>query len=237
MSKSRGNTVSPDQLIEEMGADTERVYTLFLGPPEDEVEWNDEAVAGRLPLPQPAVAGGAERRRTRRPRRRPTRRSSGCATRPSSASAATSSGFKFNTAIAALMELVNGLTRALEEKTASKIVCEQALETLLQLLHPMAPHITEELWERARPRARACSTASGRSTTSASSRTARIELVVQVDGKLRDRVEVEAAAGEAEVREAALESRRVREHLQGRELAKAVVVPGRLINLVTRKAG
>jgi leucyl-tRNA synthetase len=235
MSKSRGNTVSPDQLIEDMGADTERVYTLFLGPPEDEVEWNDEAVAGAYRFlnrlwrvaeavdhaPPTAPADAVLERLRHSTIQRVSR---------------DLERLKFNTAIAALMELLNGLSRALEEKTASKIVCEQTLETLLQLLHPMAPHLTEELWER-RGHIESLLDSEWPEHDERKLRTERIQLVVQVDGKLRDRVEVEAAAGEAEVRQAALESHRVQEHLQGRELAKAVVVPGRLINLVTRRSG
>jgi len=135
------------------------------------------------------------------------------------------------------MELSNVLNRALDEQTASRLQCEATYETLLQLLHPMAPHMTEELWERL-----GLGQVEGLLDTSwpeydeAKLRRARIELVVQVDGRLRDRVEVDAGAGDREVREAALASPKVKEHLAGRELAKAVVVPGRLINLVTRRS-
>ncbi|HEX6865352.1 MAG TPA: class I tRNA ligase family protein [Thermoanaerobaculia bacterium] len=106
---------------------------------------------------------------------------------------------------------------------------------MLQLLHPMAPHMTEELWERL-DHVEGLLDTSWPEYDEAKLRRARIELVVQVDGKLRDRVEVDAGAGDREVREAALASAKVREHLAGRELAKAVVVPGRLINLVTRRS-
>jgi leucyl-tRNA synthetase len=97
----------------------------------------------------------------------------------------------------------------------------------------MAPHITEELWERL-DHVEGLLDTSWPEYDEAKLRRSRIELVVQVDGKLRDRIEVDADASDKEVREAALESSKVREHLAGRELAKAVVVPGRLINLVTR---
>jgi leucyl-tRNA synthetase len=143
--------------------------------------------------------------------------------------------FHFNTAVAALMELSNALSRAIEDKTASRLVCEQAFDTLLQLLHPMAPHITAELWER-RDHVEDILDTDWPQYDEAKLRRARIELVVQVDGKLRDRVEVDAGASDKEIREAALESPKVREHLGGRDVAKAVVVPGRLINLVTRRS-
>jgi leucyl-tRNA synthetase len=233
MSKSKGNTVSPDPLIDEMGADTERVYTLFLGPPEDEVEWSDEAVAGawrflqRLwrvaervgDAPPNAPADDALERVRHVTIQRVTR---------------DFERFKFNTAVAAMMELLNALTRAVDEKTASRRCCEETLDTLVQLLHPVAPHLTEELWER-RGHGESLLESDWPRFDEAKLKLDRVTLVVQVDGKLRDRVEVEAAWGERDVRAAVLESAKVREHLAGRDLEKMVLVPGRLVNLVTRK--
>ena len=233
MSKRRGNTVSPDELIERFGADTERVYTLFIGPPEREAEWSDEAVAGAYRFLNrlwrtaekldEAPPNAPSDRELERQRHATIQRVSHSLER-----------FSFNTAVAALMELSNALARALEEQTASRLVCDETFDTLLQLLHPMAPHITEELWER-RGHLENLLDTEWPGYDEAKIRRARITLVVQVDGKLRDRIEVLADADEAEVRAAALASDRVREHLSGRELAKAVVVPGRLVNLVTRK--
>ncbi|HEV2853614.1 MAG TPA: leucine--tRNA ligase [Thermoanaerobaculia bacterium] len=234
MSKSRGNTVSPDELIEEMGADTERVYTLFIGPPEKEAEWSDEAVAGahrflqrvwrmleRLPEAPPTAPADAELERDRHATIQRVTHSL--------------QRFSFNTAVASLMELSNSLFRALEEKTASRLRCEETFDTLVQLLHPMAPHVTEELWER-RGYTESLLESSWPELDESKLRRERIHLVVQVDGKLRDRVEVDASADEKEVRAAVLASPKVQEHLGGREVAKAVLVPGRLINLVTRKS-
>ncbi len=237
MSKSRGNTVSPDELIDGMGADTERVYTLFIGPPEKEAEWSDEAVSGAYRFltrvwkllerldDAPAVAQTAAADTDLERERHATiqRVTQSC------------ERFSFNTAVASLMELSNSLSRALEEKTASRPCCEAAFDTLIQLLHPLAPHVTEELWERRGYTQSLLETAWPKYDEAKLHRD-RIHLVVQVDGKLRDWVEVDAAAGEDEVRTAVLASPKVREHMAGRELAKAVLVPGRLINLVTRKS-
>jgi leucyl-tRNA synthetase len=232
MSKSRGNTVSPDGLIDQMGADTERVYTLFLGPPEDEVEWNDEAVsgayrflnrvwraAGRLNDAPPTAPADEDLERLRHVTiERVTR---------------DMDRFKFNTVVAALMELMNGLGRALEEQTASKMVCEAAFDTLLQLLYPFAPHVTEELWEtRGHPETLLDS--SWPDFDEEKLQTERVTLVVQIDGKLRDRLEVAADAAEKEVVESVMASPQVEKHLAGRQVAKTIVVPGRLVNLVTR---
>ncbi|HXO19468.1 MAG TPA: leucine--tRNA ligase [Thermoanaerobaculia bacterium] len=236
MSKSRGNTVSPDVLIEQMGADTERVYTLFIGPPEKEAEWSDEAVTGasrflnrvwrtaeRLEEAPPTAPAPTESELERQLHATIQRVTHGM------------ESFHFNTAVAALMELLNALTRALDDKTASRLRCEEVFDVLLQLLHPMAPHLTEELWER-RGHVESLMESSWPSFDEAKIRRPRIALVVQVDGKLRDRVEVDAGASEAEVRAAVLASDKVQEHLAGRELARAVLVPGRLINLVTRRS-
>ncbi|HEY8020563.1 MAG TPA: leucine--tRNA ligase [Thermoanaerobaculia bacterium] len=236
MSKSRGNTVSPDPLIEQMGADTERVYTLFIGPPEKEAEWSDEAVAGayrflnrvwrtaeRLDEAPPTAPAPTEKELDRE--------------RHAAIQRVTQSmeRFHFNVAVAALMELSNALNRALDEKTASRLLCEEVFDTLVQLLHPMAPHLSEELWER-RGHLETLLESSWPAFDEAKIRRPRITLVVQVDGKLRDRVEVDAGASESEAREAALASGKAQEFMAGRELERAVVVPGRLVNLVTRRS-
>ena len=142
--------------------------------------------------------------------------------------------FKFNTAVAALMELVNALTKALEEKTASRRQCEETVDSLLQLLHPMAPHLTEEIWET-RGHLGSLLESTWPEWDEAKLERDRVTVVVQVDGKLRDRIEVDADAGEDEVKRMALESEAVQRHLEGVELARTIVVPGRLINLVTRR--
>ncbi len=141
--------------------------------------------------------------------------------------------FKFNTVVAALMELMNALGKALEERTASKLVCQQTFDTLLQLMHPFAPHVTEELWE-ARGHPETLLETSWPEYDETRLVAPRVTIVVQIDGKLRDRLDVAAEAAESEVVEAVMASPKVEQHLAGREVAKTIVVPGRLINLVTR---
>lgn len=232
MSKSRGNTVSPDGLIEDMGADTERVYTLFLGPPEEEVEWNDEAVSGAYRFLNRIwrAAQKLEEAPATGPRDEDLERLRNVAIERVSRDM---ERFKFNTVVAALMELMNGLAKALDEKTASRGVCEQAFDTLMQLLHPLAPHITEELWE-ARGHSETLMDSSWPSYDESKLQTSQVTIVVQIDGKLRDRVEVAAELAESEILETVMASAKVEQHLAGREIAKKIVVPGRLVNLVTR---
>jgi leucyl-tRNA synthetase len=142
---------------------------------------------------------------------------------------------RFNTAVAAGMELASRLSRALEEQTASRLRCEETFDTLLQLLHPMAPHVTEELWER-RDHVETLLDTTWPEYDEGARRGARVQLVVQVDGRRRDRVEVDAGATEKEARAAAFAGSRLKKHLAGREVATAVLVPGRLLNLVTRRS-
>ncbi len=233
MSKSRGNTVSPDKLIEDMGADTERVYTLFLGPAEDEVEWNDDAVYGAYRFlnrvvrmqqrlqkaPATGIADEDLERLTHRTIERVTR---------------DLEKFKFNTAIAALMEHLNGLSRALEDKSASRLVCDESFDIMLRLLHPMAPHLTEELWEQ-RGHSDSLLDVDWPDHDPSKLVTDSVELVVQVNGKLRDRVMVPVDADETRVRDLVLASDRVSRYLEGLEIARTIFVPGRLVNFVVRK--
>ena len=232
MSKSRGNTVSPDELIDAMGADTERVYTLFLGPAEEEVEWNEEAVNGayrflnriwRLQdrLEELPETGSADDD-LERERHRAIKRVSEDMER-----------FKFNTAVAALMELVNAMSKAVEEGQTSRECGERCFDTLVTLLHPAAPHLSEELWEMRGHESGLLAT-SWPEWDEARLATERVTVVVQVDGKLRDRIDVAAEATREEIEAAALASERVAAHLADRELVRAVVVPGKLVNLVTR---
>ncbi len=233
MSKSRGNTVSPDELIERMGADTERVYTLFIGPPEDEVEWNNDAVQGayrflrrvwRLPerIESALEVEGSEDRAIERARHRTIKKISEDLER-----------FKFNTAIAGLMEFLNTVSKALEQGRVSRTTTQRALETLIQLLHPAAPHITEEMWQ-------AC----GHSDSLLQSEwptwdealldDETVTLVVQVNGKLRDRLTVSAGIDQAAIEELAKDLRNTAGHLASGEILKVIHVPGRLVNFVVR---
>ncbi len=236
MSKSRGNTVSPDELIDEMGADTERVYTLFLGPPEDEVEWNDEAVSG------------AYRFLGRLWRVEPTRSDDAPPIAPADAELERLRHLTIQRVTRDLRALqvqhrggcADGAARTAwcgrsTRRRPRKICCEATLETLLQLLHPMAPHVTEELWERRGHGESLLESAWPAFDRGEAARASGSTLVVQVDGKLRDRVEVDIDASESEVARRRSGQRKGAGTLAGQELAKAVVVPGRLVNLVTRR--
>jgi leucyl-tRNA synthetase len=230
MSKSKGNVLSPDSLVERYGADAVRLYILFMGPAEDDIEWQDAGIEGmsrflgrlwRLGLEvaerggDGAPASGPLARRTH--------------ATIADVTVDIEERFKVNTPISAVMELVNDVYLVKDDpKRAAEI--RFATETAISLIQPYTPHIAEELWQRlgherlwAHPWPEADPVMLERET---------FQLVVQVNGKVRDRVEVESHLSDAELLDLVKELDRVRVHLEGKEIRKTIVVPGRLVNLV-----
>jgi leucyl-tRNA synthetase len=241
MSKSRGNTVSPDELIARFGADTVRLYTLFIGPPEKESEWSEDGVIGAyrflnrvhdlcgaaLAASTDARGGGApaaseDGAPISRLEHRTIQRVTEDAAR-----------FHFHTAVAALMEFQRGIAEALDRGTEEPATLRRAVKTLLQLLHPIAPHLTEDWWERFGEKG---SLLESRwpSYDPELAQAPRVTLVVQVNGKVRGKLDVERGAGEAEALERARQDERIQAWLGGRTITRAVYVPDRLINLVVQ---
>jgi leucyl-tRNA synthetase len=242
MSKSRGNTVAPSEYVERHGADTARTYVCFMGPPERGGDWTDEGVEGvgrflarlwRLceeveERTEVEAAGSSESAEVR-----------DLIAKAHWAIDKTTRdferGFQFNTVIAAVMELVNDAYRLkddLFEGADGQAALRFATATAASLIFPFAPHLGAEVWERLHggrvweepwPKADPALLASDTVT-----------LVVQVNGKLRDRIEVAAAASEEELLVAARASGKVSSHLEGMEVVKEIVVPGKLVNLVVR---
>jgi leucyl-tRNA synthetase len=226
MSKSRGNVISPDELVETYGADPVRLYILFIGPADQDMEWTEEGIEGMVRFVRRLwrlVNEVAERAPRGHPADGPLLRKA----HHTIAKVTDDIGRRqsFNTAIAAIMELVNELARD-PAGPASRF----AAETAVSLIQPYAPHLAEELWQRlgrerlwAQPWPQADPALLAEET---------FELVVQVNGKVRDRLRVPAHLGEAELIELAKSSPKVQAHLDGREVRRAFVVPGRLVNLV-----
>jgi leucyl-tRNA synthetase len=242
MSKSRGNTVSPAEYVERYGADTARTYICFMGPPERDADWVDEGVEGvnrflsrlwrlceEIEPKEPGeldVAGAEGDVRTLFAK---AHWAIDKVTRDFQR------GFQFNTAIAAVMELINEAYRlkdALYSEPGGTAAVRFATATAASLVFPFAPHLGAEVWERLRggrvweqpwPQADPELLASETVT-----------LVVQVNGKLRDRIEADADAPREELLRLARESEKVSRFLDGKEVVKEIVVPGKLVNLVVR---
>jgi leucyl-tRNA synthetase len=242
MSKSRGNTVSPGEYVERYGADSARTYICFMGPPERGGDWSDEGVEGvnRFLSRLWRLCGEVEERTE------PGEPGAGAegAARELLAKAhwaidkATRDfqrGFQFNTAISAVMELVNDAYRlkdGLYGEPQGEAAVRFATATAASLIFPFAPHLGSEVferlsgervWERPWPQADPQLLVSDTVT-----------LVVQVNGKLRDRIEAPAEAEQAALLELARGSEKVAAHLDGKEVVKEIVVPGKLVNLVVR---
>jgi leucyl-tRNA synthetase len=240
MSKSRGNVVSPASIVERTGADTARCYILFVGPPDQDADWSDAGVEGvhrflsrlwrlaaetaeRAGPPSGAIDGPLGAQGDDLALLRKTHwaieKVSGDLRR-----------FAFNTAIAAVMELLNDCSRLRD--SAGVETLRFALSTAASLLFPFAPHVCadiyerltgERVWEAPWPRAEEELLESEA-----------YELVCQVNGKLRDRVQAAAGASAQELKDLCLLAPNVQAHVDGKQIVKEIVVPGKLVNLVVR---
>ncbi len=240
MSKSKGNTVDPQQLIEKYGADTVRLFILFAAPPDQSLEWNDEGVDGAARflkrlwklvhehLASPASVAAldvnalnAEQKNLRRKLHETIAKVSDDIGRRHT----------FNTAIAAIMELMNELGKFNDDSEQGVAVMREAIEAIVLLLSPIVPHITQQLWNDLGYDELLANTAWPQSDESAMVRD-EIELVVQVNGKLRSRINVAANADRDSIEAAALADEKIVANIEGKTVRKIIVVPGRLVNIV-----
>jgi leucyl-tRNA synthetase len=229
MSKSKGNVIGPDELISTYGADSLRLYTLFIGPADGDMEWADQGLEGmvrfvrRLYRLVGEVAERGAATDDAPPANELSRKANETIARVTDDLGRRKS---FNTAIAAVMELVNELSRAGVDDPAARF----AAETATSVIQPYAPHVAEELWERL-GHTRLWEHAWPVADESQLQR-ATFELVVQVNGKVRDRFEVDVDVPEEELVARAKASPRVHAHLDGATVRKTIVVPRKLINFV-----
>jgi leucyl-tRNA synthetase len=252
MSKSKGNVVDPDDIIRTLGADTARLFSLFAAPPEKDLEWNDHGVEGAsrfLNRVWRFVVTHAEEIRTAS---HPGRTGGGASPHPSSISfrrtihetiaKATQDierDFHFNTAISAVMELVNALY-AFEAASHDGMpageraaLLREAVEITLLLLGPIAPHVTEELWSQL-GHTESLFTQPWPEADAAALVKKEVTLVVQVDGKVRSRLQVDVGTPNERIQRLALADDRVQPWVRERAVERVVVVANRLVNIVTR---
>ena len=239
MSKSKNNGVDPESLVDRFGADTVRLFTMFAAPPDQALEWQDSGVegasrflrrlhglvvehvdAGVVPAPraEPLDEAGAALRRK---------------LHETIAKVGDDIGrrYTFNTAIAAVMELTNDLARYTELSDSARGLRQEVLEALVLMLQPITPHLSHALWSALGQAGAAVDQPWPVVDDSALVRE-RLELVVQVNGKLRGRITVAADAAESAISEQALDDENVVRFLEGLTVRKVIVVPGRLVNVV-----
>lgn len=237
MSKSKGNVVSPDALIAKYSADTVRLYTLFIGPPEKDAEWNDRGVEGawrflnrvwrmvsqftagsvqQLPVKK-TVTSEKLRRKTHLTIKKVTED--------------LEREFHFNTAISAVMELVNEIYRAQEQQDVDVAAIKEAVETVVVLLSPFVPHIAEEMWQRlGKKNSIFCLSWPAYDKEAIQAEEALI--VVQINGKVRAKITVPYDINEEELKKRILQDEKVAAWIGGKPVKKFFVVPKKLANIV-----
>jgi len=251
MSKSKGNVVAPDALIKRYGADTVRLYTLFIGPPEKDAEWNDRGVEGayrfltrywkmveqfleatedKTSARRPATARAPGAWATTGPARVLRRRVHEVAAQVLE----DMDRLHLNTAVSGLMQIVNAVQdyQASRGEMLAPEVAE-AVDMATRLLGPLAPHTAEGAWERL-GHAESIFKASWPKVSREALERDLERLVVQVNGKVRSEVEVPVGATSEAIRKAALEDPRVRKFTDGKTVAQVIHVPGRLVNIVVK---
>jgi leucyl-tRNA synthetase len=234
MSKSRGNVVAPDDQVERWGADCFRAYLMFLGPWEQGGPYDVDGIVGvsrwlhrlwTVIVDPPALIEdpeGPSALELRQLRHRTAMRVTEDLQR-----------FRMNTMIAALMEATNALQKLREGGSADRTSWNETVEAVLLLLAPSCPHLAEELWERT-GHAYSVHTSTWPSYDASLAAADTVEIAVQVNGRVRERLELPADADEAAARAAAEALPRVAELLEGKSLVRVVYVPGRLLNIVVR---
>lgn len=241
MSKSKGNVVDPNYIISKYGADTARLFILFAAPPEKELEWSDQGVEGcyrflnrvfklineAISVYQKVTAGNDKINEADKNLKHMTHLTI-------KRVLSDIERFSLNTAISRIMEFVNAIQKYNEEKGKDKInkgVLREAIRTLVIVLSPFAPHLCEELWEKIGNR-ESIYLESWPACDEKWAKVKEITLVVQVNGKIRDKIVVSADTPEKEMEEIALSSEKIKKYIEGKSIEKIVVVPGRLVNIV-----
>ncbi|MEQ8426582.1 MAG: leucine--tRNA ligase [Gammaproteobacteria bacterium] len=239
MSKSKGNTVDPQMLIDQYGADTVRLFTMFASPPEQSLEWSDAGVEGayrflkRLwKMASSHINDGkqadldtgnltdAQRELRRKIHLTIDKVNDDIGRR-----------YTFNTAIAAVMEMINALSRAESNDDNDHALMREGIETAVLLLSPIVPHITDALWRQLGHTEPLIDAAWPVSDPAALEQN-EIEIVVQVNGKLRGKIMVDKGAAKEAIEAAATAEENVARNIEGKQVRKIIIVPGRLVNIV-----
>lgn len=240
MSKSKGNTISPMEIIEKFGADTARLFILFAAPPERDLDWSDAGVEGcfkfinrvyRVVDELSYLAGKdvefGELNKQDQEMRAKTNSTMKKVTEDLSVK------FGFNTAIASLMELVNELYKYKELDNRNEAVLKEALEAIVVIIAPFTPHLGEELWTMIGKEGSVFDISWPKYDESAI-QLDEIEIVVQVNGKVRSKIMVPVEITENEMKESALSDDRVKEFIEGKSIVKVVSIPSKLVNIVVK---
>jgi len=241
MSKSKGNTVDPEALIEKYGADTARLFMMFAAPPEQSLEWSDAGVDGAFRflkklwrmVEEHVQSGEVESLdlsaldKNQQALRKITHQTIAKVTDD------IQRRYTFNTAIAAVMELLNAVGKFDDSSAQGKAVCREALQSAVLLLSPIVPHVCHSLWLVLGNANVIIDTPWPKVDESALTSDS-VELMVQVNGKLRSKIEVATNAEKTAIETQALAVENVQKFIEGKEVQRVIVVPGRLVNIVVK---
>jgi len=244
MSKSKGNVVSPEEIIAKYGADTARLFILFAAPVDRDLDWSDEGVEGSsrflnrvwriLDQFAPKIKDGLGKSydpASLTPAEKELRRTLNLAVKKVTEDVR--DRFMFNTAISTLMELTNALYAQREANIRPALLAEVA-EKLLLMLAPFVPHISEELWHEVMKKETCIHGESWPTYDEEATRTDEIEIVLQINGKVRERMSIPADTDKSEMEKLALAQKKVRELIAGRTVVKVIGVPKKLVNIVVK---
>ncbi len=231
MSKSRGNVIAPDKLVERYGADAVRAYLMFFARWDMGAPWNSSGIDGTVRwlrrvwalITEPGSGEASEE--TIKNLRRKVHQTLKSVTRDFEQ-------FEFNTIVSSLMELLNEMARAKEAGAAGTEAWDEAVDIYLRMLAPVCPHIAEELWTEVLHKSYSVHTHPWPRVDEAAAKEDEITIPVQVNGKLRDRIVVPADAGEEQIRSAALASQTVQKYLEGKAPKKVIVAQKKLVSIV-----
>ena len=244
MSKSKGNIVSPEEIVKKYGADTARLFILFASPPERDLEWSDQGVEGaarflgRLwrivhhfadavvaaPAGYDAASLDANEKELRRALHATIRK----------VTDDVADRFNFNTAISSIMELVNAMHAYRDAaETVQPALLRETVEALLRLLAPFAPHIAEEIWQQLE-RSGSIHQQAWPKWDAEAIKTDSVEIVVQINGKVRDKLTVPSELSSAELEKVALQQEKVQQLVAGKTVVKVIAVPNKLVNIVVK---
>lgn len=240
MSKSKGNTVSPLEIIDEYGADTARLFVLFAAPPERDLDWSEQGVEGcfrfinrvyRLvdELSEIAKSNAEVKAVTKEDKAMRLVIHSTL----KKVTADLSEKFGFNTAIAALMELINEMYKYKELDTRNEGIIREGIETIVTILAPFTPHVGEELWTMIGKEGSVFDISWPKYDESALVQD-EVEVIVQVNGKLRAKISMDANISKEDMEKIALENDKVQVAIEGKNIVKVIAVPKKLINIVVK---
>ena len=240
MSKSKGNTVSPLEIIDEYGADTARLFVLFAAPPERDLDWSEQGVEGCFRFLnrvyrlvdelKDIVKSNAEIKVSTKEDKamRYTIHST-----LKKVTGELSEKFGFNTAIAALMELINEMYKYKELDTRNDGIIKEGIETIITILAPFTPHMGEELWEMIGKEGSIFDISWPEYDEKALVKD-EVEIVVQVNGKVRAKLSIDANMSKEDMEKTALENEKVKASIDGKNVVKVVAVPKKLVNIVVK---